>query len=58
MLEIKYSNKFDKLIQSELLRLNIKTGNSIDDGDFITLEVEKYPSKSELLNNKTDWESL
>lgn len=58
MLQITYLNKYDKLVKEELKVLNITTGIEQIENNKIILEVEKYPSKSDKLNNKTDWESL
>jgi hypothetical protein len=58
MLQITYSKKYDKLVKEELKILNIITGEEQLENNKIILEVEKYPSKSDKLNNKTDWESI
>ena len=58
MLQITYSKKYDKIVKSELEILNIITGSEQIENNKITLEVEKYPSKSEKLKYKTDWETI
>ena len=58
MLQITYSKKYDKLVKEELKTLSISTGAEQIENNKIILEVNKYPSKSDKLNNKTDWESL
>lgn len=58
MLQITYSKKYDKLVKEELKAFSIASGVEQIEGNKIILEVEKYPSKSDKLNNKTDWEIL
>ena len=58
MLQITYSKKYDKLVKEELKILSISTGLEQIENNKIILEVEKYPSKSDKLNNKTDWEMI